>query len=158
MLYLVYTFEATEYARRRLPEFWEWMRDRNEWFYAGLGMVQGTGWRIETSSSLLLIHHEVAFADDSGLAEYRAALAARGRDPAWEQRRLEQDRWYRIVRRGTHTSPPVPLDLPAAASRNGSRRDGRGRYLTGPRPRRALMNVDENPVDAARSQGEAAAG
>lgn len=44
-------------------------------------MILATSRCIETQPRRLLIHHEVTFAGETGLAEYRAALAARGRDP-----------------------------------------------------------------------------
>lgn len=112
MLYLSYSFEATDHAHAHPCDFWSWMADRAPWFYSGLTMVVGTSWRTESRPGSLLIHHEVSFADEAGLAQYRAALAVRGRDPAWEQRRREQDRWYRIVARSVQSSPPVPMELP----------------------------------------------
>lgn len=111
-LYLAYSFETTDHAHTHPADFWSWMADRNLWFYSGLDMVLSTSWRIEDQPGSLLIHHEVAFADETGLAAYRAALAARGRDQAWEQRRCEQDRWYRIVARSVQISPPAPMTLP----------------------------------------------
>lgn len=116
-LYLAYSFETTDHARTHLADFWSWMADRNTWFYSGLDMVLATSWRLETQPGSLLIHHEVAFADETGLAAYRAALAARGLDQAWEQRRRGQDRWYRIVARSVQTSPPAPMPLPRRRAR-----------------------------------------
>ena len=123
-IYLAYGFETTDHARTHLADFWSWMAERNLWFYSGLDMVLATSWRIETQSGSLLIHHEVAFADEAGLAAYRAALAARGRDQAWERRRREQDRWYRIVSRSVQLSPPAPMALPRCP----------GPAMTPPRP------------------------
>jgi len=111
-LYLAYSFQTTDHAHTHLADFWSWMADRNLWFYSGLDMVLATSWRIETQPGSLLIHHEVAFTDETGLGEYRAALAARGLDQAWEQRRREQDRWYRIVARSVQFSPPTSMILP----------------------------------------------
>ncbi|WP_405968949.1 hypothetical protein OG613_48570 (plasmid) [Streptomyces sp. NBC_00015] len=111
-LYLAYSFETTDHAHTNPADFWSWMADRNTWFYSGLNMILATSWRVETQPGNLLIHHEVAFADESGLAAYRAALAARGRDQAWEQRRREQDHWYRIVARSVQTSPPAAMAFP----------------------------------------------
>ncbi|MGW6602249.1 hypothetical protein [Streptomyces sp. NPDC055036] len=115
MLYLAYTFEATDHTHAHQDAFWEWMSGRAAWFYDGLEMVLGISWRTETRPGSLLVHHEVAFAGDAGLADYRAALAVRGRDQTWERRRREQDRWYRIVSRSLQTSPPLPLALPPSA-------------------------------------------
>jgi hypothetical protein len=71
----------------------------------------------------LLVHHEVAFADEAGMAEYRATLAVRSRDQAWEQRRRDQDRWYRIVARSIQNSPPVPMALPRPDETTVARRE-----------------------------------
>ncbi|MEU3521745.1 hypothetical protein ABZ770_42065 [Streptomyces sp. NPDC006654] len=125
MLFLAYTFETTEHANAYPERFWPWMADRNAWFYEGLDTVVATSWRIEHRPEGPLIHHEVAFADEAGLTGYRAALAARGRDLAWEQRRREQDRWYRIVSRSIQTSPPVPMAFPhRPAARHRAAADG----------------------------------
>lgn len=112
MLYLVYTFEPTTHARTHPQEFWEWMRARVPWFYCDMPMVLDIAWRCEDfSDGRMLIHHEVSFAGERGMSEYRAVLAERGRDRAWERRRREQDCWYRIVERSIHASPPVSLAL-----------------------------------------------
>lgn len=112
MLFLAYTFETTEHANAHPDGLWPWMADRNRWFYEGLDMVLATNWRVQHQPEGLLIHHEVAFADEAALARYRAVLAARGRRPAWAERHREQSRWYRIISRSVQTSPPVPMALP----------------------------------------------
>ncbi|MFJ8158375.1 hypothetical protein [Streptomyces sp. NPDC094468] len=111
LLFLAYTFQTTPHANAHPGDFWAWMADRNDWFYEGLTMVLDTRWRIEHQGNGQLIHHEVLFADESGLASYREALRIRSRDEAWEQRRTSQDRWYRIVARSVQTSPPVPMTV-----------------------------------------------
>ena len=67
---------------------------------------------------------EVAFADERGLAAYRAALEAKGRDQAWEQRRREQDLWYNIVARSVQTSPPATMTLPRCSGTAAIEPDG----------------------------------
>ncbi|MFI1408709.1 hypothetical protein ACH4Y0_02030 [Streptomyces sp. NPDC020707] len=109
MLYLAYSFETTAHAQANPDAFWAWMADRHAWFYNGLDMVRATSWRTESRPTSQLIHHEVAFDDERGLAGYRAVLAARGRDPGWEARRRSQDTWYTIVSRSVQVSPPVPM-------------------------------------------------
>ncbi|MFJ3763003.1 hypothetical protein [Streptomyces sp. NPDC090080] len=120
LLFLAYTFETTQHADTHPGDFWAWMADRNEWFYEGLTMVLDTRWRIEHQDNGQLIHHEVLFADESGLASYREALRIRSRDEAWERRRTSQDRWYRIVARSVQTSPPVSMALFPRMPRSGS--------------------------------------
>ncbi|MFJ2218206.1 hypothetical protein ACIQVO_38410 [Streptomyces sp. NPDC101062] len=115
MLYLAYTFETTDVAHEHSEEFWEWMDARAAWFYRGLDMVMATSWRCETQpGQRLLIHHEVAFADEAGLARYRDTLATRGLDQKWELRRRGQDRWYRIVARSVQKGLPVPMAVPSS--------------------------------------------
>jgi hypothetical protein len=113
VLYLGYIFAPTPYARAREAEFWEWMRLRQPWFYDGLGMVRETTWHREvTGPHAGSIHHLVGFDDDAGLARYRRALRDRAEsDPAWEARRVEQDRWYVITARTVRRSLPVPMGL-----------------------------------------------
>jgi len=107
MLFLTYTFEPTSYARDRPEEMWEWMQQRERWFYEGLVMVRGVTWSVETAP--LRIHHFVEFDDEAALAAYRRALADKGRDRAWEARRVEQDTWYTITGKTIQYSPPVGM-------------------------------------------------
>ena len=109
MLYLGYTFEATEYAHGHLDVFWRWMEKREPWFYQDLEMVRCTMWHVETRDSALHIHHYVEFDDEQELAEYRTAIAEKSADPSWEERRLQQNVWYRIIARSIYYSPPVAL-------------------------------------------------
>ncbi|MEV7872645.1 hypothetical protein AB0P17_42575 [Streptomyces sp. NPDC088124] len=156
-LYLVYGFETTDHTHTNMAAFWSWMADRNLWFYSGLDMVLDTSWRVETQPGRLLIHHEVAFVGESGLADYRAALAVRGRDRAWEERRCEQDRWYRIVSRSLHTSPPVPMVLPRCGQAPGRGGDAWGTFqrvvseserLSSLRNGSAFMDGSENTIES----------
>lgn len=110
MQYLLYTFELTSHALDHLEEFWQWMKEREPWFYDRLPMVRNSSWRVEHGEALVRVHHCVTFDDRAALAAYRAAIAGRGRnDPAWESRRAEQDLWYRITARTEQCSPPVGM-------------------------------------------------
>jgi hypothetical protein len=147
MLYLGYTFTPTPHARAHEAEFWDWMQQREPWFYSGLAMVRGTSWTMEISGPQAgSIHHLVAFDDDTALARYRRALHDRAADPAWEARRVEQDQWYTITARTVHRSLPVAMGLPAgepaapAASRPaqaGRLRRVRLPFTRGPQPQHA---------------------
>ncbi|MFC8670189.1 hypothetical protein [Streptomyces sp. NPDC057199] len=108
MLCLTYTFEPTSYARERPEEMWEWMQQRELWFYEGLAMVRGVTWSVETAP-ILRIHHFVEFDDEAALAAYRRALADKGCDRAWEARRVEQDTWYTITGKSIQYPPPVGI-------------------------------------------------
>lgn len=113
MLYLGYTFRATDHAQRHLTELWQWMQIREPWFYHGLQMVRSSSWRTEhvaeADGTRLLIHHQVELDDESALVAYRRAIATKSQDPAWEARRVEQDLWYSIVARTIQSGPPVRM-------------------------------------------------
>jgi hypothetical protein len=115
VLYLGYTFVRTPYAREHEAEFWQWMRERELWFYAGLTMVRGWTWTIELIGDQAdAIHHLVQFDGDPGLAAYRRVLHARAADdPAWEARRAEQDRWYTITARTVQRTLPAMMGPPS---------------------------------------------
>jgi hypothetical protein len=114
VLYLGYSFVPTAYAREREDEFWQWMRDRERWFYTGLAMVCGWTWTIEVAGENAgAIHHQVAFTGDTELTCYRRVLYQRAvDDPAWEARRTEQDRWYAITARTVQRTLPSMMGPP----------------------------------------------
>lgn len=115
---LHYIFVPTAYAQDHQHSFWDWMTDREVWFYSGLTMVARTDWWIEAHGPHPgSIHHLVEFSDDGALAAYRRALATRADDPAWERKRREQDRWYRIDTRLVLGALPVRMGISSAAPR-----------------------------------------
>ncbi|MEV5748361.1 hypothetical protein AB0L00_11125 [Actinoallomurus sp. NPDC052308] len=117
MIHLVYTFRPTPYAQENLPEFWEWVRDREDWFYDGLDMVLKTDWFVRTiGPDVHCVEHFVAFADEAAWGAYRRAVSAKSRDPKWEARRIEQGRWYDILDARILSDPPVRLGRPSAAT------------------------------------------
>ncbi|UGQ11512.1 hypothetical protein LO772_32820 [Yinghuangia sp. ASG 101] len=114
MIYLGYTFRPTPHALANQSEFWSWVRDREKWFYGGLDMVLRTDWYVRTiGSDVHCVEHLVAFADEAAWGAYRAAVSQRGRDKAWEERRIEQGLWYDIVDSRILSDPPVHLGLTA---------------------------------------------
>jgi hypothetical protein len=113
LLYLVYDLHLTPHALGNREEFWAWVADREPWFFDGLGMVEGTWW-LDFGP---VVQHLVLFADESRLADYRAAVKLKREDPAWEARRRTQDLWY-TVPTGSRvaTDPPVSLGVPVPIS------------------------------------------
>lgn len=114
-MYLGYTFVRTPYAREHEEEFWQWMRERELWFYGGLTMVRGWTWTIELISDQEdAIHYLFRFDGDPDLAAYRRVLHAHAvDDPAWEARRVEQDRWYIITARTVQRTLPAMMGPPS---------------------------------------------
>ena len=109
LLYLVYDLHLTPHATAHQDEFWAWVAHREPWYYDGLGMVEGTWW-LDFGP---VVQHMVLLADEAGLADYRAAVERKREDPAWEARRVSQDRWYTIPNDSrVAVDPPVSLGVP----------------------------------------------
>lgn len=112
MFHLVYTFRPTPYAQENLNEFWNWMQEREKWFYDNLEMVQKTDWYVRTIGiDVHCIEHFVTFEDEAAWGEYRRAVKQKSRDPRWESRRVEQERWYEILEARILTDSPVKMGL-----------------------------------------------
>jgi hypothetical protein len=110
MIYLTYNLHLTPHARNNVDEFWNWVEEREPWFYDGLDMVQDTRW-LDFGSE---VQHLVVLTDEEALTSYREAIAEKGRDPAWESRRTSQDLWYSIPGGSRIAAdPPVRLGLKA---------------------------------------------
>ncbi|TQN30551.1 hypothetical protein FHX37_0432 [Haloactinospora alba] len=109
MIHLVYTFEPTEYARANMTEFWEWIRERQDWFYNGIEEVLCTRWYVCTvGANVHSIEHHVSFADEASWGSYRAELKRRSNDKEWEARRCEQEKWWYIRDARLLGDAPVP--------------------------------------------------
>jgi hypothetical protein len=112
ILYLVYRFQPTAYARANSGEFWRWMQDREHWFYDGLEMVLKTEWYVRTIGiNVHDVEHIVTFEDEAAWGEYRKKVRQKSQDPQWESRRTEQEKWYEILDSSLLTDPPVQMGL-----------------------------------------------
>ncbi|MFI7663818.1 hypothetical protein [Nocardia sp. NPDC049526] len=117
MLHLVYRFRPTAKARGDLRAFWDWIADRQLWFYRDLDMIIDTRWHTVTiGSDVHCLEHHVSFADEAAWGRYRAEISRRSQDPDWEQRRTSQDEWYEILDSRILTDPPRPIPLPSPAA------------------------------------------
>lgn len=98
MLHLVYTLRPTKQARTNPHAFWDWARERDQWFYDGFDMVEDTKWYVRTiGPDVHSIEHVASFADEAAWGAYRAALHRRSQDPEWEARRISQEQWWEIL-------------------------------------------------------------
>lgn len=98
MLHLVYLLHPTADARADMRGFWAWTREREQWFYRDLDMAFDPRWYVCTvGADVHAVEHWISFRDEAGWGAYRAAVAARGADPVWERRRIEQERWWVIA-------------------------------------------------------------
>ncbi|MFG6178780.1 hypothetical protein ACGTN6_16210 [Halomonas sp. THAF12] len=98
MLHLVYTLQLTEHARTHNKEFWEWLHSRQSWFYDGLDMIQAPRWFMHViGQNVHCLEHSVAFDDEAAWGAYRKAISQRSKDPEWEKRRIEQEKWWEII-------------------------------------------------------------
>ncbi|KML62345.1 hypothetical protein VL15_03755 [Burkholderia cepacia] len=109
MLHLVYTMQPTLNARRNLTAFWQWVKQREAWFYDGLDMAMNPQWRVQTIGPRVhALEHSISFADEAAWGTYRRAVAQRSRDPEWERRRVEQDEWWELIDARILTDAPLP--------------------------------------------------
>ncbi|MCH5586637.1 hypothetical protein MK805_17010 [Shimazuella sp. AN120528] len=112
MLYLVYRFKPTAYARANLREFWKWMQDREAWFYDGLEMVLKTEWYVRTIGvDVHSVEHIVLFENEEAWGAYRDKVRQKSQDTNWEARRTEQEKWYDILDSSLLSDPPVQMGL-----------------------------------------------
>jgi hypothetical protein len=110
LLYLVYRFKPTAYARANLGEFWKWMQDRELWFYDGLEMVLKTEWFVRTiGTDVHSVEHIVTFEDEAAWGNYRKRVRQKSQDANWEARRTEQEKWYDILDSALLSDPPVHM-------------------------------------------------
>ncbi|QFZ19706.1 pyridoxamine 5'-phosphate oxidase family protein [Saccharothrix syringae] len=116
MLHLVYRIKPSPAAEQDPRAFWAWVQERERWFYDGLDTVVATRWRVRTvGEGVHTLEHTVTFADEAAWGRYRREVAARGRDPAWERRRVEQGHWWTLLDAGLLSDPPVPVGITRGA-------------------------------------------
>jgi hypothetical protein len=112
VLHLVYRIKPSPAAERDPRAFWAWVQAREQWFYDGLDTVTATAWRVRTvGEDVHTLEHTVTFADEAAWGRYRREVATRGRDPRWEQRRVEQDHWWTLLDASLLSDPPVPIGI-----------------------------------------------
>lgn len=109
MLHLVYLFRPTAKARGNLPVFWQWVLDRETWFYSTLDMAENPRWFVRViGTDVHALEHSVSFADEATWGRYRAAVSKLSSDPAWERRRVEQDEWWEMIESRLLSDAPLP--------------------------------------------------
>lgn len=109
VIYLVYRMQLTAKARGDLHAFWAWLEERERWFYDGLDMVEQVRWYYSLVGDVYTLESWSAFADEAAWGAYRAALATRKADRAWERQRTSQDEWWDFLDTRMVTDPPVPV-------------------------------------------------
>jgi len=109
MLHLVYVMRPTIKARGDSRAFWRWVREREDWFYAGLEMAHDPRWLVRTiGTEAHSLEHSVSFADEAAWGAYRQEVHRRSQDPEWERRRVEQDLWWEILEARLLNDAPLP--------------------------------------------------
>ena len=108
MVYLVYRTHLNAEARADLPAFWRWLREREQWFYKGLTTVQSVRRFTTVVGPSYTVETWLAFQDMAAYAEYTRQVAGQRADPAWEQRRVEQDRYWEFLDSRLLADAPMP--------------------------------------------------
>jgi hypothetical protein len=109
MIYLVYKMHLSEKSRRNMKEFWNWLEDREKWFYQELPMVKGVRWYYSVIGDSYTIESWSAFEDEAGFGEYRKALGTLKKDEEWETERVSQDDWWEFISTRLVTDTPVEI-------------------------------------------------
>ncbi|MDC9614861.1 hypothetical protein PSI19_13505 [Xenorhabdus khoisanae] len=98
MLHLMYLLKPTHKAHQDMAAFWQWVEQRDEWFYRSLAMAEERRWYIRTiGNNVHCLEHYVTFADEAAWGMYRQAVSKLCKDPEWEKIRIEQDLWWEIL-------------------------------------------------------------
>lgn len=111
MIYLVYRMKLTERSRRNQKEFWEWLEEREQWFYHNLPMVRDVRWYYSVVGDVYVLENWAAFEDEAAWGSYRKALAGLKADNSWETERVSQDEWWEFLDTRIVTDPPVPVGI-----------------------------------------------
>lgn len=109
MIYLVYRMHLTSRARRDMAGFWEWLENRERFFYDALPMVSSVRWYYSIVGSVHVLENWAGFADEAAWGRYRAALADLKADDRWEAERVSQEDWWEFVDTRIVSDPPVPV-------------------------------------------------
>lgn len=111
MIYLSYRRQLTERARSDMAEFWEWAREREQWFYRQLPMVRETRWYYTVVGDAYTLENRSAFDSLATFGEYRDAVAELREDSSWEQQRVSQAEWWTHLGSTLLSDPPVPMGI-----------------------------------------------
>lgn len=111
MIYLVYRMRLAERARRDMAAFWEWLEERERWFYRDLPMVKEVRWFYSVVGDVYMLENWAAFDDEAAWGAYRKALVTLKSDSSWESQRVSQEEWWDFVDTRIMTDPPVPVGL-----------------------------------------------
>ncbi|MFC6340236.1 hypothetical protein GIR22_01735 [Pseudomonas sp. CCM 7891] len=109
MLHLIYLLRPNAKARSNHAAFWDWVRERETWFYDGLDMAFDPRWYVQTiAPEVHSIEHWISFKDEAAWGAYRKAVSARSHIAEWEKKRVEQDEWWEILEARLLNDAPVP--------------------------------------------------
>jgi hypothetical protein len=109
MIYLVYRMRLSPRSRQNMAEFWEWLEQRERFFYDELPMVREVRWYYSVIGDVYTLENWAAFEDEAAWGAYRAALAGLKKDEAWERERVTQDEWWDFLDTRIVTDPPVDV-------------------------------------------------
>ena len=116
MIYLVYRMKLTASSRQDIAAFWRWATAREEWFYKDLEMVRSVRWYQSVIGDVYLLENWAAFDDIEGFGAYRRKVAELRSDPAWERKRVTQERYWEFLDTRLFTDTPLPGRALSAAS------------------------------------------
>jgi len=94
MIYLVYRMQLAPRAQRDMAGFWNWLEERERWFYRDLPMVKGVRWFSTVIGQIYTLESWAAFESEADYGAYRAALAKLKKNAEWEAERVSQGEWW----------------------------------------------------------------
>lgn len=128
MIYLIYRIKLTARSRADLAAFWRWATAREKWFYRDLPMVRSVRWYQSVVGDVYTLENWAAFEDIEAFGAYRRAIAELRSDPAWERKRVTQDRYWEFLDTRLFSDTPLPGRPALTAAVPGRRtRGSRGR-------------------------------
>jgi hypothetical protein len=131
MIYLVYRMKLTARSRADLEAFWRWAKEREVWFFTDLPMVKSLRWYQSVIGDVYTLENWAAFDDIEGYGAYRRKLTELRARPAWERKRVTQDRYWEFLDTRLFSDTPLagfpPLSAPSPRGRPSPRSRARPR-------------------------------
>lgn len=109
MIYLRYRMKLSARARQNMKSFWEWLEEREKWFYKDLPMVKEVRWFYSVIGDVYVLENMAAFEDEAAFGEYRKALGNLRSDESWEAERVTQEDWWEFLDTKLLGDPPVDV-------------------------------------------------
>jgi hypothetical protein len=93
-VYQVYRIEMSEASLANPRSFWDWVTEREGWFYKNLPMVKDVRWLRYTVGNSSILENWTGFDDMDGYAAYYKQIGLLRQDKKWETQRVSQEYYW----------------------------------------------------------------